>query len=325
MRQADAFGLPALQGVAQDRPGLVEGLAAGVVGDLHRPSIPADRQRRQALTRPLVVIGDEALHVIRGEHHRVVAAAGRDCGQEHAELDARPASALDVLRASRRLRRAQPAGHSLPEQITQPPLRHVGEVEVAGASFVADAVVLGLQEARLLGLLLGDVDDPQFVRGLLEDPAFVLGERRRVGQQVEDGVHAAQAGQVRHRLDVPQRQGRALGLLGMRQQPEADLGLDQRRKAEKIDRAGARGRTGGATPVPERIRVGAGDLDGLAPDDPVPPPVVGLHRADRHCDSARHGRSTAAEDCPPGRRRQPPGSRRTREAPRSAAPRTPHR
>ncbi|MFE2938499.1 hypothetical protein ACFXKG_05400 [Streptomyces sp. NPDC059255] len=261
-REPNLLGPAGVQGPAQDRPSVVENEAAGVLGDLAGLAVGSeDDQRRQALADPLVVVGDEAPHVLLAEQAGVVSPVGGGDFQERAQLGAGPTVVVEGARAARALGGLQPVGDVVPEEVPQPPLRDGGEVKVAVPLREADAEVLGLDVAGLLRLPGSEVDDPQLGEGLVEDePLARVQLHALVGQRAD----AAIADQIDQLLDPPGRPVGVGGPLSMGEQCPLELGPQQRRQPLEVDRAGPRDGMRAPAPAAERGLVLVEDRHGLA-------------------------------------------------------------
>ena len=111
---------------------------------------------------------------------------------EGAQLDAGPAKIIDRPPALGTVHRPHQLSQVIPEQVTQPALRHLGDVDVAGPAGKPHAEVAGLDEACLPGAGRGEVDQPEKMQHHPHDPRIAGGEVRRieVGQRVQAAVPA---------------------------------------------------------------------------------------------------------------------------------------
>ncbi|MGW2183359.1 hypothetical protein ACWCXX_36025 [Streptomyces sp. NPDC001732] len=83
------------------------------------------------------------------------------------------------------LGRPEPVGKVIPEKITQPPLGDLCEIEVVAGAVETNPEVLGLDVAGLLGLLRGEVDDPQFGGNLAQETGEAAGNGPASRRQIE--------------------------------------------------------------------------------------------------------------------------------------------
>ena len=169
-----------------------------------------------------------------GQHRGVVAAAGSADLQEGAQLQAGPPHVVEGRAAARAARRPQHAGEVVPEQVTQPPLGHPGQVDAAGAAGQPPPEVLGEDVSLLPRLLRRHVEGcrPRRSRGRSQAPP---GRPPRAGRHRPGPARSASAGRARGRSPPAAAAGasshRPCCLPGVRGHAPLDLGPQQRMQA----------------------------------------------------------------------------------------------
>ena len=103
--QADPFGVAGLQGLAEQTADAVEDGLPGVGGNDGRLAMTTpESQRHQAVPLPVALVGDELLHVLRGQCPGVVPASGSVDFQEGAQLQTGSAHVVEGAGAARAVR-----------------------------------------------------------------------------------------------------------------------------------------------------------------------------------------------------------------------------
>lgn len=116
--------------------------------------------------------------------------------QEGAQFGAGSLGMVEKEPDTRALRGAHPVRQVLPREVTEPASRDSGEIEAAGARGEPVPEVLRLDEAGLLGLRRGHVDQTQVGFHLVDNSTVVRTHPRDVGlQERVDGLFSA--GRVR--------------------------------------------------------------------------------------------------------------------------------